>query len=205
MQTSIIFIVKWQSGGRFEVELLDDRPGLIVFEVRGKGVKSAFANESGGHRWQRIPPTEKRGRVHTSTITVVVLEPKANHNIHLDESDLRWSFQRGSGKGGQHRNKTDTCVQLTHVPTKFSVRIDGRSQSDNKQKALEILTARVEESEKEKLFAQRHKSRKQQCGLGQRGDKVRTVRVHDNIVTHHTTGHKISYKKYSAGNFDGLF
>jgi len=82
----------------------------------GTGVKQAIHNEAGSHRFQRVPPNEKRGRVHTSTVTVAVLEVPAAHEFRLDERDLEWKTCRGSGAGGQHRNTTDSAVQLTHLP-----------------------------------------------------------------------------------------
>lgn len=199
------FIIKWRLGGRFEIELLDDRPGLITFRAIGHHALSVFANESGGHRWQRIPPTERKGRVHTSTITVAVLEDKAFDNIHFSESDLKWEFTRGSGAGGQHKNKTDTCVRLTHLPTKMSVKIDGRSRPANEKKALETLRARVTMHYREQIAQDRDQDRKDQMGSGQRGDKVRTIRVRDNRVTNHLTNKKITFKKYAAGDLSGLF
>jgi len=117
---------------------------------------------------------------------------------------LRWDFQRGSGKGGQHKNKTDTCVRLTHLPTKLSVRIDGRSQNTNKQKALEILTARVENFLKNKKDEELSLEKKNKAGSGQRGDKIRTIRVRDNVVTNHLTGKKTTYSKYISGDFGEL-
>lgn len=185
--------------------MLDQRPGQITFRVSGKGATKAFSNEPGGHRWQRVSPTEKRGRVHTSTITIAVLPEKDLKNFSLKEEDLKWSFARGSGKGGQHKNKTDTCVRLTHLPTKISVRIDGRSQSSNKEEALKILTARVSLEQRKAAYQAREKERKSQVGSGQRGDKVRTIRVQDGIVTNHLTNKKTSFKKYRAGNFSDLF
>lgn len=188
-------------GGVFEIEELDNRLGVLMFSVVGKDCAELFKHEPGGHRWQEY----SGNRVHTSTITIVVLEPKKKLSISLDQKDLRWSFQRGSGKGGQHRNKTDTCVQLTHIPTKLSVRIDGRSQTTNKEKALEILTARVEQLYKDREYKKRYSVKKEQAGSGQRGDKVRTIRVRDGIVTHHSTGSKTTYKKYFSGDFSELF
>lgn len=185
--------------------MLDERPGLIIFRASGKGVEKAFSNEPGGHRWQRVPPTEKRGRVHTSTITIAVLPEKNFKDFSFKEEDLKWSFARGSGKGGQHKNKTDTCVRLTHLPTKISVRIDGRSQSSNKEEALKILYARVALEKRKAAYQSREKQRKDQVGSGQRGDKVRTIRVQDGIVTNHLTNKKISYKKYKSGDFSDLF
>jgi peptide chain release factor 1 len=193
------------NGVVFSLELLDQRPGVIIFRAVGKNAYGIFSTEPGGHRWQRIPPTEKKSRVHTSTFTVVVLPELKAKDMDLDPKDLKWAFARGSGKGGQHKNKTDTCVRLTHLPTKMSVRIDGRSQPANKVIALQVLQARVSLYLKQGAHKATAKDRKDQAGSGQRGDKVRTIRLKDGIVTNHISGNKTSYKKYAAGNFDELF
>lgn len=119
----------WDTRGDFDLELLDERPGLIVFRADGRGAAALFAGEVGGHRWQRIPPTEKRGRVHSSTITVAVLPVPTEAELVISKSDLVWSTCRPSGKGGQAVQKTDSAVQLTHRPTGIQVRCEsGRSQ-----------------------------------------------------------------------------
>lgn len=163
-----------------------------------------FANEAGGHRWQRNPPTEKRGRFHTSTITVAVMHDVSPHEVKIDERDLDWKFSRGTGAGGQHKNKTDTCVDLTHKPTGTKVRIDGRSQASNKQNALAILRIRIKEQQKQNFYQERDQVRKNQLGSGMRGDKIRTIRVRDNQVKDHRLGTKTTYDKYVRGDFSGL-
>src|SRR3990167_10512299 len=95
----------------FDLELLDRRSGYMCFKVSGKDAYEYFKNEAGGHRWQRIPPTERKGRVQTSTITVAVLEEVNPKDIQISDKDLDWRFTRGTGPGGQHKNKTDTAVQ----------------------------------------------------------------------------------------------
>lgn len=175
-----------------------------MFRAKGRRIEAVFANEAGGHRWQRVPPTEKKGRRHTSTITVAVLPEATKVELHIDDADLDWKTARGSGPGGQHRNKTDSAVQLTHKPTGIIVRIDGRSQHDNKETALAILRSRLLQSEKTNARRQRSEARKAQVGSGMRGDKVRTVSVFNDFVHDHTTNKKTSYKKYSRGEFDEL-
>lgn len=200
----MISITRWQVGVVFDIELIDKRSGFIQFRAKGKNAKEIFKNETGGHRWQRIPPTEKRGRVHTSTITVAVMEDVNSRDIRINEKDLDWKFSRGSGAGGQHRNKTDTCVDLTHLPTGIKVRIDGRSQASNKQNALSILRIRIKEQRREQFLDKRHKIRKQQVGSGMRGDKIRTIRVRDDQVKDHRLGTKTTYNKYVRGDFSDL-
>ena len=160
-----------------------------------------FANESGGHRWQRIPETERNGRVQTSTITVAVLPEPQAHELRIDERDLEWKTRRGSGPGGQHRNKTESCVDLTHKPTGITVTADSRSQHENKVAALQILRAKLLDMQKNRDTMVRNSSRKDQIGCGMRGDKRRTIRVQDNQVTDHILGRTMTYKDYAKGNW----
>ncbi len=166
----------------------------------GKGSKKLFENEPGGHRFQRVSPTEKRGRVHTSTVTVAVLDP-ADNSYSLDESEVRIVFTCGTGPGGQHRNTTNSCVVATHLPTKVSVRIDSKSQSQNKKLALRILSERLSERKRQENLRSRANKRKQQVGSGMRGDKIRTYRVRDNKVVDHVTGKKWRFNKWMRGEW----
>jgi protein subunit release factor A len=111
-------------GAVFSLDVLDTRPGLTVFQATGKRAWETFQNEPGGHRWQRVPPTEKRGRVHTSTVTVAVLSEPTEVELHLDPRDLEWTATRGSGAGGQKRNVTANAVQLKHKPSCMMVRVE---------------------------------------------------------------------------------
>ena len=183
---------------------MTDRPGLLIFKVTGKNAAKAFANESGGHRWQRIPPTEKRGRVQTSTITVAVLPIPTEAEVRLPAKDLKWSTCRGSGAGGQARNKLETAVQLTHLPSGIAVRCESeKSQHSNRQTALEMLRARLLAAEQEKASGARAASRRAQLGSGMRGDKRRTIRARDGVVTDHVLGRKWKLKDYLRGNWRG--
>lgn len=172
----------------------------------GRGALDAFRHEPGGHRWQRIPPTEKRGRVHTSTVTVAVLEQPADHEVVIDPRDLEESFTRGSGKGGQHRNKTDTCVVLRHLPTGISVRVDGgRSQHVNRQTAMQLLRTRIKGEADERAVGARNASRRTQLGSGMRGDKIRTVALQRDTVTDHETGRSMIARDYLRGHLRRLW
>jgi peptide chain release factor 1 len=174
--------------------------------VTGRGVKEAFRREPGGHRFQRVPPTEKRGRVQTSTVTVAILAEPTEVELCIDPRDLEESFTRGSGKGGQHRNKTDTCVILKHLPTGVSVRVDGgRSQYINRQTALGLLRARLMEAQGEKVVEARNRHRKDQVGSGMRGDKVRTIALQRDAVTDHRTERTMKAKDYLRGNLRELW
>jgi peptide chain release factor 1 len=184
------------------IELLEERKGMIVFRVDGKGANVAFSNEAGGHRVQRIPPTEKRGRVQTSTVTVAVLSVPTPIELNLPEKDLRITKCRGSGSGGQHKNVTDSAVQILHIPTGIMVRCESeRSQHLNKDSAMEVLRARIHEGERKRAYDERRGERKRQIGSGMRADKRRTIRVKDGTVRDHVTGKTWDYKKYRRGDW----
>jgi len=173
-----------------------------VFSVSGSGAERAFGDESGGHRWQRIPPTEKAGRVQTSTVTVAVLPDVHASEFELRDSDLEWSTTRGSGAGGQNRNKVETVAVVKHKPTGMTVRAESeRSQFRNKTLALALLRSRLADQKKQKEHAEISSNRKEQVGSGQRGDKRRTIRVRDGQVNDHITGRSWRYDDYRAGKW----
>lgn len=167
----------------------------------GSGAKRIFQNEAGGHRWQRVSPTEKRGRVHTSTVTVAVLEPLDNPETELDLSEVEIKDQRGSGPGGQHRNKTNSCITATHTPTGISVRIDARSQFQSRKLALSILAQKLRDIDREQAANSRDAIRRGQVGSGMRSDKVRTYRERDNQVKDHRTGQTWRLDQWRKGNW----
>ena len=176
-----------------------------MFRAIGKKAHEVFKNEPGGHRWQRIPPNEKRGRRHTSTITVAVLHEPQEHEVKIDKRDLEESFTRGSGPGGQHRNKKDTCVLLKHKPSGIQIRVDGgRSQDASRQTAMSILRSRLYEAKKNMVTSKRNQKRQQQVGSGMRGDKIRTMQVHNDSVVDHRTGKRTTFKKFQKGDFSEL-
>jgi peptide chain release factor 1 len=188
----------------FNCSIIETRPGYALLKICGKNAFGIFKNEAGGHRWQRVPPTEKRGRVHTSTITVAVLPKLKNSKIRINPRDLEEVFVRGSGAGGQHRNKTSTCVVLTHKPTGIKIRIDGgRSQAANRQTAIDVLRARLEGEVQSKTVSSHNKKRKNQIGSGMRGDKIRTVQVRNDKVIDHRSGKIMSFKIYYRGDMFG--
>ncbi len=173
-----------------------------MFRATGHGAAELFAGEAGGHRWQRVPPTERRGRVQSSTITVAVLpEPEANE-LTIDPRDLEWSACRASGSGGQHLQKTDSAVQLRHAPTGLIVKAQGtRSQHENRAVALETLRARLAARARAASQRERAESRRAQVGSGMRGDKRRTIRVADDSVVDHETGRTWRYRDYTRGEW----
>ncbi len=189
-----------RSGGVFDVELIDHRSGFISIAVAGQGATLLFKDEPGGHRWQRIPPTEKRGRVHTSTVTVAVLEPFED-NADFNVRDVEIQTTRGSGPGGQNRNKVESCVVATHKPTNITVRIDMKSQQQSRALAMKILSARVLELKREAVASERSNTRQTQVGSGMRGDKVRTYRMQDDQVADHRNGKKWQLAKWMKGDW----
>ena len=193
----------WGFGGHFDLTILDERPGLLIFRVDGKGAEKVFGDEAGGHRWQRVPPTEKRGRVQTSTITIAVLPVPRASEVRLDPKDIEETTCRGSGPGGQHRNTTDSAVQLKHKPTGIIVRAESeRSQHVNREMAYEALRARLQARERADASQARGAQRRSQVGSGMRGDKRRTIRVRDGVVKDHILGKRWKLRDYLRGDWD---
>jgi len=158
-------------------------------------------NESGGHRWQRIPPTERNGRVQTSTVTVYVypLEMETK-GYKFSEKDLEIRYTTAGGNGGQHQNKTLSACHIRHVPTGITVSIrTERSQPQNRRLAFEILEARLKSKHESEIHCAANNDRKQNIGSGQRGDKVKTYSVKHDMVIDHLTGNKLKLSKVLKG------
>jgi len=173
--------------------------------AEGDGAWAAFANEPGGHRFQRVPENEHHGRRHTSTITVAVLRPPPTSS-RFDPKDVEVLPCKGSGPGGQHRNKTESAIRATHKPTGITVRCESeRSQHQNREMAIAWLAAKVASSVASKAADDENESRKAQVGSGMRGDKVRTVRYMDGVVTNNLNGKKTTLERYLDGDFGRLF
>ncbi len=161
----------------------------IVFEIEGRGAYSKFKFESGVHRVQRVPVTETGGRVHTSTVTVAVLPEAEPTEVKINPEDLRIDTYRASGKGGQHVNRTDSAIRITHIPTGLVVTCqDERSQYKNKDKAMAVLNSRLLEMAENKSKSQVDDTRKNQVGTGERSEKIRTYNYHQSRVTDHRIG-----------------
>ncbi|MDP1656970.1 MAG: peptide chain release factor 1 [Hylemonella sp.] len=159
----------------------------VVLRVEGDNVYGALKFESGGHRVQRVPATETQGRIHTSACTVAVLpEPDEAQAIQINPSDLRIDTYRASGAGGQHNNKTDSAVRITHIPTGIVAECqDGRSQHSNKAQALKVLTARIQEKDRSERAAKDAAQRKSLIGSGDRSDRIRTYNFPQGRLTDH--------------------
>ena len=159
----------------------------VVVRIEGDNVYGALKFESGGHRVQRVPATETQGRIHTSACTVAVLaEPDEAVAIQINPSDLRIDTYRASGAGGQHINKTDSAVRITHLPTGIVAECqDGRSQHSNKAQALKVLTARIQEKDRSERAAKDAAERKSLIGSGDRSDRIRTYNFPQGRLTDH--------------------
>ena len=199
---------------RWSVEVLSESPGEvggykeIICRVSGQGAYSRLKFESGGHRVQRVPETESQGRIHTSACTVAVM-PEADERaaIEINPADLRIDTFRASGAGGQHINKTDSAVRITHLPTGIVVECqDDRSQHRNKAQALSVLAARIQDAQDREARAKEASTRKSLVGSGDRSDRIRTY----NFPQGRITDHRINLTLYKIdalmdGDLDDLF
>ena len=157
-----------------------------IAEINGRGVFARLKYESGVHRVQRVPTTESQGRIHTSTVTVAVLPEAEEVDVHVDEGDLRIDVYRASGAGGQHVNKTESAVRITHLPTGIVVTMqEEKSQHKNRAKAMKILRARIYEQQRAAAHATRAADRKAQVGTGDRSERIRTYNFPQGRVSDH--------------------
>lgn len=161
----------------------------VIAMITGENVFSKLKYESGAHRVQRVPTTESQGRVHTSTATVVVLPEAEEVELELEDKDIRVDIYHASGAGGQHVNKTASAVRLTHLPTGIAVAMqDQRSQLQNREKAMQILRARVFDQMRQESQNEYDASRKSAVGTGDRSERIRTYNFPQNRVTDHRIG-----------------
>lgn len=158
----------------------------VIFEIRGEDVYDKLKYEGGVHRVQRIPTTEKSGRVHTSTASIAVLPEASETEIKINPSDLRIDVLRASGPGGQYVNKRESAVRITHLPTGLMVNCqEERTQQANKERALKVLRARLLAKKRTEELAQRGDERREQIGTAARSEKIRTYNFPQNRLTDH--------------------
>jgi peptide chain release factor 1 len=176
--------MKYAERKGWQTKILDG--DLSTIEIQGKGVYDLLRYETGVHRVQRIPMTEKSGRIHTSTASVAILPIRKHPKIELNPTDIEMEFSRSGGAGGQNVNKVETAVRLVHKPTGLEVRSQSeRSQKANRDKAMVILAAKLETYEEEKAAKEHAETRKNQIGTGDRSEKIRTYNFTQDRVTDH--------------------
>ena len=186
---------RYSEMNNWKIEVMDVMEGtaggysLVSFRVKGDKVYSKLKYESGAHRVQRVPKTESQGRIHTSTATVLVMPEAEDVDVNINPSDLRIDTYRASGAGGQHINKTDSAIRITHIPTGIVAECqDGRSQHDNRAQAMIMIRTRVLDAMIQKQESERHKERQSKIGSGDRSEKIRTYNYPQNRVTDHRIG-----------------
>lgn len=178
----------------------------FVAEVKGEGCYDAFMHESGVHRVQRIPKTEKSGRVHTSTASVAILPIVEAKEVNISPSDLEVTFSRAGGPGGQNVNKVETAVRILHKPTGIVVASrEERSQHANREKAMEVLRAKLYEIERTKASGSVTDLRREQIGSADRSEKIRTYNFPDDRITDHRFGVKVhNIEQVLEGDLDAI-
>ena len=196
--------IRYAEKNRWKAEDIDisttELGGLkeAVFSISGKSCYKKLKYESGVHRVQRVPETESQGRVHTSTVTVAVLPEVEDVEVNINEKDLKIDTLRSSGAGGQHVNKTESCIRMTHLPTGIVVLCqDERSQTKNREKAMKVLKSRLYDYYQSQYEKEYSANRKSQVGTGDRSERIRTY----NFPQGRVTDHRIGLTLHSIDNF----
>ncbi len=196
--------VKYAEKNRWKTEEIDSNNtelgGVkeVTFSVSGKSVYAKLKFESGVHRVQRVPETESSGRIHTSTATVAVLPEPEDVEVHIEDKDLIIETCRSSGAGGQHINKTESCIRMVHIPTGIVVNCqDERSQTKNREKAMKVMKSRVFDYYNSKYQSEYSENRRSQVGTGDRSERIRTY----NFPQGRVTDHRINKTMYSLEEF----
>ena len=191
---------KYAESRGWTVEVLSASEGTaggykeIIAEIAGRGAFARLKYESGVHRVQRVPATETQGRIHTSAATVAVMPQAREIDVDIKESDLKIDTMRASGAGGQHVNKTDSAIRITHLPTGTVVAVQAeRSQHKNRAQAMSLLRSRIFEAERERADAERASNRREQVGTGDRSGRIRTY----NFPQGRMTDHRVNLTLYS--------
>lgn len=181
------------------------RQGEIAIEVQGADL-SGLDNEPGGHRIQRVPPTERKGRVHTSTVTVAVIDAESPAKQQtIPNTDLKIEWYSGTGAGGQYRNKHQNSCRITHIPTGIIAKSECRSRTNSLEEAMAAIQQRVDNAANMQYTNSIASDRKSQVGTGMRGDKIRTYRFQDDRVQDHLTGKSAKCSSVLKGNMDLLW
>ncbi len=186
---------RFSERSNFKIEIIDSSESQsegiknLTAQITGPGVYDLLKYEAGVHRVQRIPKTEKSGRIHTSTVSVAVLKTVSEVEVKIEPKDLRIDTFRSSGAGGQNVNKVETAIRITHLPTGFVVACQSqRSQSQNREVAMNILRAKLLDAQKEKITGETSAERRAQIGMAERAEKMRTYNFPQDRITDHRIG-----------------
>ena len=204
--------VKYAESKGWKVDVLSMSEGTaggykeIIAEIAGRGAYARLKFESGVHRVQRVPATETQGRIHTSAATVAVMPEAQEVDFEINEADLKIDTMRSSGAGGQHVNKTESAIRITHLPTGVVVAMqEERSQHRNRAKAMALLRSRILDAKQQRANDERAQERREQVGSGDRSEKIRTYNFPDDRITDHRIGKKWhNIEKIMEGNMDPI-